>query len=143
MAKKRVIKPQEDTTKRDYRWWETDESKLVKLETAYRVGASNEEACSEADITVDQLYYYQKEVNPQFRVKKKAWKQMPTMIARHSVVGALKRNPDLAFRYLERRRKDEFSQRSELTGKDGKDLPTPILNGIHSDNGSQEATTTQ
>lgn len=30
---------------------------------------------------------------------------------------------------LERMLKDDFSQRSELTGKDGKDLPTPIYGG--------------
>lgn len=31
---------------------------------------------------------------------------------------------------LERLMKDHFAPRQELTGKDGKDLPTPILGGI-------------
>lgn len=39
-----------------------------------------------------------------------------------------------------------FSKRSELTGKDGKDLPTPILNGVitnvPSNNGSSENSST-
>jgi len=40
---------------------------------------------------------------------------------------------------LERLKKDRFSARSELTGKDGKDLPTPLLTGVidvHSDDSS-------
>lgn len=40
---------------------------------------------------------------------------------------------------LERIMKDHFAQRNELTGKDGKDLPTPILNAVHTDNSNQEA----
>lgn len=35
---------------------------------------------------------------------------------------------------LERIMKHTFAQRSELTGKDGKDLPTPILGGLSKDN---------
>lgn len=31
---------------------------------------------------------------------------------------------------LERALRDDFSQRTELTGKDGKDLPAPILGAI-------------
>ena len=34
---------------------------------------------------------------------------------------------------LERVLKDHFSQRSELTGKDGKDLPAPIFGGLSKD----------
>jgi hypothetical protein len=30
--------------------------------------------------------------------------------------------PDLALKYLERKKKDEFSVRTELTGADGEDL---------------------
>lgn len=34
--------------------------------------------------------------------------------------------------------KGKWSERQELTGKDGKDLPTPILNYVRSDLGNQE-----
>ena len=41
---------------------------------------------------------------------------------------------------LERIMKEQFAQRTELTGKDGKDLPTPILgNALPSDNSNKEA----
>lgn len=39
---------------------------------------------------------------------------------------------------LERVMKDHFAQRSELTGKEGKDLPTPIMAHVSSNNGNQE-----
>lgn len=35
--------------------------------------------------------------------------------------------------WLERNEKDDFSIRSEMTGADGKDLPTPILLNVSSD----------
>lgn len=35
---------------------------------------------------------------------------------------------------LERVLKEDFSQRNELTGKDGKDLPAPILGGLSKEN---------
>lgn len=38
------------------------------------------------------------------------------MKARKSVVNALTKDPDLALKYLERKKKDEFSLRSEHTG---------------------------
>lgn len=49
------------------------------------------------------------------------------MLARKSVVQGLPKDRDLALKFLERKKKDEFSLRQEMTGKDGKDLPTPII----------------
>jgi hypothetical protein len=40
---------------------------------------------------------------------------------------------------LETLGKEDYSKRSEITGKDGKDLPIPILNGIQSDNSNKES----
>lgn len=42
----------------------------------------------------------------------------------------------------ERLNKQKYSTRSELTGKDGKDLPTPILNVISTDDSNKENTET-
>ena len=44
---------------------------------------------------------------------------------------------------LSRLKKEKYSERTEHTGKDGKDLPTPILNVVSSDNGSKENQSTQ
>lgn len=39
---------------------------------------------------------------------------------------------------LSRLKKDTYSERTELTGKDGKDLPTPLLNAIFDNNSNKE-----
>jgi hypothetical protein len=40
---------------------------------------------------------------------------------------------------LETLGKKQYSKRNELTGADGKDLPTPILNGISTNNSNTES----
>ena len=101
---------------------------IAKLEEAFAWGCSDVEACLWADIATKTLYVYQ-EKHPEFAQRKAELKEKPILLARKSVVNGL-RNPDLALKFLERKAKSEFSLRQELTGKDGKDLPTPILGGI-------------
>ena len=80
-------------TKRDWRWWDEDPLKLVKLETAFAYGAKDEEACAYAEITLDQLYYYTRKINTDFQVRKEWLKKHPILKARETVVKALKDNP--------------------------------------------------
>lgn len=94
--------------KRDWRWWEEDPLKLVKLETAFAYDANDEEACAYAEISLDQLYYYAREINPDFQVRKAWLKKHPILKARETVVKSLKDNPELAFKYLERKAPSEF-----------------------------------
>lgn len=98
---------------------------LHKLEEAFAIGCSDSEACSYADIAMSTLYSYQ-EKNPSFSERKEQLKEKPILKAKNTIVKALN-EPEHAKWYLERKKKNEFAQRSELTGKDGKDLPTPIL----------------
>jgi hypothetical protein len=46
-------------------------------------------------------------------------KENPVLIARTSVTKHMRDNGDLAIKFLERKKKDEFSLRSEITGPDG------------------------
>jgi hypothetical protein len=102
---------------------------IEKLEEAFAWGCSDVEACLWAEIAPATLYKWQ-ETHPEFSERKAQLKDKPIMLARKSVVGALERDPKLSLDYLARKRKAEFSVRSEHTGKDGKDLlPTPILGG--------------
>lgn len=94
---------------------------IKKLEEAFLDGATDEEACFYADISHQTLYNYQKE-HPEFVERKEALKQNPIFLARRTVVRAVKIDPEIALKFLERKKKDEFSTRSEVTGKDGKDL---------------------
>lgn len=91
---------------------------VKKLEEAFAIGASDGEACFYADISKVTLYSYQ-EKHPEFLNRKEALKERPVLLARQTVVKGLESNPDLAFKYLERKRKAEFASRQEVTGADG------------------------
>jgi len=100
---------------------------IQKLEEAFAWGCSDREACLWADIAEKTLYLYQ-EKNPEFIHRKEALKETPILLARKSVANGIKRNPDLALKLLERKKKDEYSLRQELTAKDGEQLiPKPIM----------------
>lgn len=124
-----------------YRWWEQDGGKkLVMLEHAFKIDATDEEACSYADITPDQLYYYQREINPTFQVEKALWKKTPTIKAREEVVKGLEGDPELSLKYLERKVKGEFSKRNELAGDDGAPIVVKIMDYGNTDNTTEETT---
>jgi hypothetical protein len=97
------------------------EATIKKLEEAFAIGASDKEACFYADISHETLYTYQGK-HPEFLERKQALKERPVLLARQTVVKAIETDSDLAFKYLERKRKKEFASRSELTGADGKDI---------------------
>lgn len=107
------------------------EETLRLLQEAFEWGCTDIEACLHAKIGKTALYDYQ-ERNPEYAEWKDKWKNFPNLRARRCVVDALDDDKDLALKYLERKKKDEFSPRSEHTGADGKDLlPTPILGNIN------------
>lgn len=82
-----------------------------KLEQAFAIGCTDEEACVFADISRTTLYDYIKK-NPEFADKKEALKKKPILKAKNTVVKNLD-NPDMALKYLERKCKDEFSTKTE------------------------------
>jgi hypothetical protein len=91
---------------------------LQKLDDAFRNGCTDEEAALYADISAAALYAYQKKT-PGFLERKKLLKQHPVLTARGTVVKALSHDSELALKFLERKKKDEFSPRTEHTGPDG------------------------
>ena len=98
---------------------------ISKLEEVFAIGGTDNEACFYADIGKTTLYNYQQD-HPEFVERKEALKERPILKARQTVVKALD-NPQQAQWFLERKVKNEFASRSELTGKDGKDLiPEPL-----------------
>ena len=93
---------------------------IAKLEEVFSLGGSDSEACFYANISKQTLYNYQKE-NPEFVDRKEALKEKPILKARQTVVKALD-DPKDAQWFLERKRKEEFSLRQELTGAEGESL---------------------
>lgn len=84
-----------------------DSLTVKKLEDAFVLGASIEEACFNANIS-KQTFYNWKDENPELFDRFEQLRQAPILKARKCVVNALEKNPTLAMRYLERKLKSEF-----------------------------------
>lgn len=93
-----------------------EEDALAKLEMAFKIGLSDEDACDYAHIDPATLYRYQKK-NEEFCKQKKAWKKNPNFKAKYTMYQNLN-DPKWAAWWLEHR-DDEFSNKSkvELSGK--------------------------
>ena len=98
-------------------------AKIKKLEEAFSMGCSDLEACLHAGISAPPLYAYQQQ-NPEFVNRKELLRETTILLARNEVIKGLKNNAELSLKYLERKRKSEFSLRTELTGKDGEAVQT-------------------
>lgn len=101
---------------------------LNKLEQAFALGCTDLEASLYANIAPATLYNYQ-EKNPEFLERKEQLKMSPVLKARKTVVGSLD-DPEIAMKYLERKKKDEFSTRinNDITTF-GRPIPLPIFGG--------------
>lgn len=89
------------------------EDVLLKLEEAFILGCTDLEACFYANISSSTLYKYQDE-HPEFSERKAQLKESPVLQARQSVIKHMKEDGNLAMKYLERKKKDEFSTKSEV-----------------------------
>jgi len=95
---------------------------ITKLEQAFSLGASDLEACFYAGIGKTTLYEYQNK-NPDYAERKAALKDKLVLKARTVLAKAMEDgDKQTAQWYLERKKKDEFSQRQEQTGADGMPL---------------------
>lgn len=103
-----------------------DKDTIYKLEEAFSMGCSDWEACLHAWIWKSTLYKYQTE-NPEFIERKELLKEHTIKLARQTVVKALENNPDIALKYLERKKKDEFSTRTENTWKDWWSMEVKVI----------------
>jgi len=99
---------------------------LGKLREAFLMDCSDEEACLFAKISPDTLYEYQKK-HPEYAEEKRLMKQNPFLVARRSVLNTMERDGELALKYLERKKKLEFSLRQELTGENGTPLQVNVI----------------
>ena len=86
-------------------------SVLQKLEMAFKIGATDREACITAEIAPQTLYNYQAR-NPHFLEQKEGWKTSLVLTARMVIVRHLERgDKDVAMRYLEKKCPEEFGRR--------------------------------
>lgn len=100
---------------------------IAKLEDAFKYGANDKEACFVAEISRTIFYDYCKE-HPEFVDRIDDLRSMTKMIAKRNIARAVEKENELGGGiatsqwYAERKVKEEFSVRSEVTGKDGRDL---------------------
>ncbi len=85
---------------------------VMKLEQAFAIDATVEEACSYADISRNTFYEYLKN-NPEYKDRIDELRQRPVLKARQTIVKALE-TPQYALEYLRRKKKAEFSDKTEL-----------------------------
>lgn len=92
---------------------------IDKLEHAFSIGASVVEACFYADIS-EATYHRWCTEKPELKERFSALKSKPILQARQAVADALD-SGDVATAkwYLERRKKDEFSIKTEIKGGGG------------------------
>lgn len=91
-----------------------------KLENAFSLDSTVGEACFYAGIS-RQSYYNWIVYWPKLKERFDSLRQKPMLKARQTIVSSLD-NPDYAFKYAERKKKDEFSLRTEISGPDGEKI---------------------
>ena len=84
---------------------------VMKLEEIFALDGTVEEACFFADISRNTFYEWMKE-HPELSDRFEALRNNPVLLARRSVIEGLG-DPELALKYLERKRRNEFSTRVE------------------------------
>lgn len=89
---------------------------LDKLRKAFSWGCKDEEACNVAGIP-HQSYKSWEKVHPEFKTEKEQLQLNPIAVARETLLAGLGENPELALKYLERVKRDEFSLRTESEQK--------------------------
>jgi predicted DNA-binding protein YlxM (UPF0122 family) len=102
---------------------EFTEDVVKKLEEAFAIDASISEACFYANIT-RQSYYNNVKPETELFDRFEALRNKPILKARQTVVKGLE-EPEHAKWYLARKKKLEFSERTEHTGAEGRDLFKP------------------
>lgn len=94
-----------------------DEFVVAKLEQAFALDATIEEACVYAGISHDTYHKFIKKA-PEFGDRFDALKELPVLMLRETVLRRAQIDGDLALKYLKNKRNGEFSERKDvkLTG---------------------------
>lgn len=87
---------------------------LAKLEQAFAIDASVDEALSYASLKPDAYYDYLKK-HPEFSDRIKELRQRPILAARQRVVKGVTENYSNAMDYLKRKKKLEFGDNIDMT----------------------------
>lgn len=101
-----------------------DDITVKKIEDALAMDCSIDEVCLMANISKQTFYNWQNSF-PELKERFDLLRATPFLKARDTIIKSLD-NPQHAFEYMKRKKKNEFSERQEMTGADGKDF-SPLL----------------
>lgn len=109
--------PAKNKNRAGRKWFDgkDEENVLAKCKEVWAFGGTDAEAAFYAEVSKDSVSRYLK-AHDDVRELRDRLKEQPILRARKTVVDNLG-DPQVAFRYLERKRKDEFSERQELSGE--------------------------
>ena len=109
-------KKKKTTRKRKSRAWRptkfTPET-VKKFEEAFSLDCTVSEACFYAWVSRE-AYYNFLERYPEYVDRFKALRNKPVLLARQELIKGIKWSPEMALKYLERKRKNEFSLKQEI-----------------------------
>lgn len=88
------------------------EEAIRKIEEVAALDGSVAEMAFYANVHVDTVYAHLKE-NKEFSDRISALRERPVLLARQTVVKSISSDPDIALKYLERKRRKEFATRVE------------------------------
>jgi hypothetical protein len=94
-------------------WW-GDRRKVEDLITAFKIDCTVEEACHYAGISKGNLEYFLQR-HPDFLGVIEACRDLPIIKARDKVIKAIDSDPEMALKYLERKRKSEFGPKVDIS----------------------------
>lgn len=121
----------------------SEEEKVIiinKLEEAAKWDYTLEDICFHAGISYDTFNRWQKE-KPELGGRIKALRDDPKRKARRKVAEDVDKTYQNAIDYLKRKVKDEFSERQEMTGAEGRPLIGEILDEIENNGNTKRETT--
>ena len=99
---------------------------LAKLEMLFAKGLTDREACLIADISPSSLYDYCLE-HPDFAEQKELLKDKPKIAAKLNIAEAIEaKDIDMSKWYLERKAKDEFSTKQEISADVNSDVTITV-----------------
>lgn len=134
-------------------WTEGERETIIQsLQPYLEVGMSRNKACDAIGLTPSTLSNWVK-ADDALGMKLSGMENTLNKLAMQNIADALAvegkeekgSRKETSKWYLERRMKNEFSTRTENTGADGKDLPTPILTvtkDVHTNDSNEEDSST-
>jgi hypothetical protein len=100
---------------------------MKDLKEGFKMGYNNTEACLNANIS-ERIFYMVLAKNPKLKNYFSLLQENVNMIAKTNIAKkVIDGDIENSKWWAERRNKKEFSQRTEQTGAEGKELPTPII----------------